>query len=215
MFRGRADPARCRIEKLAGRAAASLPIVARQGAACSVVARVVVAVAALSLLPRHYKPQNKYAEVCGQGVPCCGCSYCFPQKFTCTVSVKLTDDEYRKSESSWWIARLRRRFRGSGTASPHFWDGFGLFCFPTLCTYTDYLLKTNDALSPAPDRFPQVSFRLRLVSFGHDHHVLRTRNRACIAWPRDFIVPASNVVLHHLKKRSRKTMFSAIKLYCS
>ena len=149
--------------------------------------------------------------VCGVGVPCCGCSYCFPQKFTCTVNLKLTDAEYLKSESSWWIARLRRRFRGSGTASPHFWDGFGLFCFPTLCTYTDYLLKTNDALSPAPDRFPQVSFRLRLVSFGHDHHVLRTRNRACIAWPRDFIVPASNVVLHHLKKRSRKTMFSAIK----
>ena len=73
-----------------------------------------------------------------------------------------------------------------------------------------FLLKTNDALFPAPDRFPQVSFRLRSVSFGQDHHVLRTRNRACIAGPRDFIVPASNVVLHHLKKRSRKTMFSAI-----
>ena len=40
-----------------------------------------------------------------------------------------------------------------------------------------FLLKTNDALFPAPDRFPQVSFRLRPVSFGHDHHVLRTRNR--------------------------------------
>ena len=53
-----------------------------------------------------------------------------------------------------------------------------------------FLLKINDALFPAPDRFPQVSFRLRLVSFGHDHHVLRTRNRAChgIAWPRDFMV---------------------------
>ena len=59
-----------------------------------------------------------------------------------------------------------------------------------------FLLKTNDALFPAPDRFPQVSFRLRPVSFGHDHHVLRTRNRACIAWPRDFI--AENIVFRDL-----------------
>ena len=102
---------------------------------------------------------------------------------------------------------MDRHFLHSGTASPHFWDGFGLLRFPTLCTYTDYLLKTNDALSPAPDRFPQVSFRLRSVSFGQDHHVLRTRNRACIAWPRDFIVPASNVVLHHLKKGRGKLCF--------
>ena len=105
----------------------------------------------------------------------------------------------------------------SGVLARHLTFGMvsGFSCFPTLFFFVRislFLLKTNDALFPAPDRFPQVSFRLRLVSFGHDHHVLRTRNRACIAWPLDFMVPAaaSNVVLHHLKKRSRKTMLCAI-----
>ena len=72
----------------------------------------------------------------GKGVPTFGCSYRVAQNPTCTVSVKLTDAEYRKSESSWWIARLRRRFRGSGTASPHFWDGFGCLQPPALAKRT-------------------------------------------------------------------------------
>jgi hypothetical protein len=79
-----------------------------------------------------------------------------------------------------------------------------------MCMHTLNLLKTNDPLFPAHFGFPQVSFRLRPVSFGHDHHVLQTRNWACIAWPREFMVPLSNIVLHHLKKSSRKTMFPMI-----
>ena len=113
------------------------------------------------------------------------------------IRVKLVDRQITPAFSGFWyrVSSLLGWFRAS-LASLHF------------VRISLFLLKTNDALFPAPDRFPQVSFRLRSVSFGRDHHVLRTRNRACIAWPRDFIVPASNVVLHHLKKRSRETMSS-------
>jgi hypothetical protein len=38
------------------------------------------------------------------------------------------------------------------------------------------------------------------ITFCDDHHVLRTRNRSCIAKPHDFMVPASNVVSTTLKK---------------
>jgi hypothetical protein len=83
--------------------------------------------------------------------------------------------------------------------------------FPTICTQifnsAEIGLKTNDTLFPAHFGFLQVSFRLRQVSFGHNHHVLRKRNRSCIAKPRDFMVPASNVVLHHLKKVADPSVF--------
>jgi hypothetical protein len=43
-----------------------------------------------------------------------------------------------------------------------------------MCTQALNLLKTNHPLFPAHFGFLQVYFRLRPVSFGHDHHVLRT-----------------------------------------